>query len=74
MSKNNFGHVFPFKNVFIWVLSRPCVQGKLATISSKTNTQKKRFLNEKMWPMLFFDICETPEKILPNFFTFLAHF
>ena len=74
MSKNNIGHVFSFKNVFIWVLSRPCFQGKLATISFKANTQRKKFLNEKTWPMLFFDICETPEKIWPHFFKFLAYF
>ena len=47
MSKNNIGYVFSYKIVFIWVLSRPCFQGKLATISYKTSTQKKKFLNEK---------------------------
>ena len=45
----------------MWVLSRPCFQGKLATISYKTSTQKKKFLNEKTWPMLFFNICEIPK-------------
>ena len=58
----------------MWVLSRPCFQGKLATISYKTSTQKKKFLNEKTWPMLFFDVSETPKKIQPHFFKFLAHF
>ena len=37
-------------------------------ISHKTGTQKKKFLNEKTWPMLFFDICETPIKFWPHFF------
>ena len=30
--KNNVGHVFSFKIVFMWVLSRHCLLGKLATI------------------------------------------
>ena len=68
MSKNNIGHVFSFKIVFIWVLSRPCFEGKLGTINYKTITQKKKFLNEKTWPMLFFDICETPKKFWPHFY------
>ena len=61
MSKNNIGYVFSYKIVFMWVLSRPCFQGKLATISYKTSTQKKKFFKMKNMAMLFFNICETPE-------------
>ena len=60
----------------MWVLSRPCFQGKLATISYKTSTQKKKFLNEKTWPMLFFDVSETPKKfshIFSNFWPIFRH-
>ena len=38
------------------------------------STQMKTILNKKTWPMLFFDIWETPKKIWPHFFHFLAHF
>ena len=63
ISKNNIGYVFSFKIVFMWVLSRHCLLGKLATISYKTGTQNQKFLNQKTWPMLFFDVSETPKKI-----------
>ena len=63
ISKNTIGHVFSFKIVFMWVLSRHCLLGKLATISYKTGTQNQKFLNQKTWPMLFFDVSETPKKI-----------
>ena len=43
MSKNNIGHVFSFKNVFIWVLSRPCFQGKLAKSALKQTHKGKCF-------------------------------
>ena len=36
----------------------------------------KTFLNEKTWPMLFFDICKTPEKfglIFSNFWPIFRH-
>ena len=54
----------------MWVLSRHCLLGKLATISYKTGTQNQKFFNQKTWPMLFFDVSETPKKILPHFSTF----
>ena len=34
----------------------------------------KTFLIEKTWPMLFFDICVTPEKIWPHFFQIFGTF
>ena len=60
MSKNNIGHVFSFKNFFFCVL---LIVPNLPWKQGLESTQMKTILNEKTWPMLFFDICETPKKI-----------